>query len=340
MNNIQLRLLNPFTNTNIHGWQQIGHMLACSTTIQALEFNHGEIVILLDGYIFDLEELCKSYRGYHENKNDDHTMDNKMMILIEIYKSYGFDYLLHLLEGNYVLILLDQRARLDEATLYIVQDPSRTRPLYIDGSGFLISTTPGHGLTLYNNTDGLLYKRSYLVNQPWKKSQYHCKYFPIPKMPLINYDDILDDIFLIILKKIVYHGGEARTIINIRGVDDIESKLITKYLQEIKNVSILDIVVDNFPDPLFIKDEITKNDIDISNCRIFMSSGVMEIARNIKSITMSKMHFDHDFQKSLSDISNDELIPVIFEPFREQGMLVEFPCLHYSWLKVYMASIK
>lgn len=354
MNHIQIRLqggdeaVHGLTSSNKeHGdssWRQIGHMISCSTTIQAFDVDHGEITLLLDGRIFNLEELNRMYGRSATNAA---TAPNELdRILIDIYLSYGIDFLVHLLEGTYVMFLLDQRVTCDEALLYVVQDPTRTRPLYIDSTGFSLSTIAVPGYSLYTDLDGgLLYNRQYLVNHTWSKRKHHCRYFPIPRMNMLccanNLNSQLNDIFLHRLHQ--YIGAKSITedmitVIHVRLDRDMESTFINNLLQQVHDIKVVDIVCDRVPDPSVVLEEIQKHRSNLSPVRIFVSSGLMEIERSIhecyKESTMSAYY---ELQEVASKISTEVLIPTIVEPYRECGLDVEFPFLDYTWLKTYLS---
>ena len=48
-----------------------------------------------------------------------------------IYKTYGIEYLLQVMQGEFVMVIIDQRVELDEAKIYAVSESIGVIPLYL-----------------------------------------------------------------------------------------------------------------------------------------------------------------------------------------------------------------
>ena len=84
----------------------------------------GDIILICDGNIFNYEELCR-YTNTHPKTN------NNNEIIIHLYRRYGIEHTLQLLDGDYSFILLDNSNKGDYFKLYIAKDPFGTRTLYM-----------------------------------------------------------------------------------------------------------------------------------------------------------------------------------------------------------------
>lgn len=92
-------------------------------------FISDNISIIGYGKIYNEPELWKILNIPHyiniENKNN-----HSLRIIVELYKKYGFEDMLELIEGDYSFLLLDYNIHGDESWLYVVKDPFGIYPLY------------------------------------------------------------------------------------------------------------------------------------------------------------------------------------------------------------------
>lgn len=86
---------------------------------------YENIYIIGYGKIYNEPELWKILEK-GENNNKKHSLE----IIVELYKKYGFEDMLELIEGDYSFLLLDYNITGDESWLYIVKDPFGIYPLY------------------------------------------------------------------------------------------------------------------------------------------------------------------------------------------------------------------
>jgi hypothetical protein len=316
--------INSDNQTDIRYWSQIGNMLSVKTNIEPLKVGHGDIILYFLGTLF---------------RGDVNT-------IIDIYKEYGIEYLMKTLDGNYVFFLIDQQAIYDEARVYIVNDPMNSRPIYANKNGSIYSTIPLPGTSLQSRHQSLFYRRLYLVNQIWNRVEhYHPQYSLYSKPPLLTYpfieltrhmfDDIVNFYFSNNMEKWIKYGWKSDTkkkvIMCVIDETDTESFMIYDYLRSSTH-SDIDIVkaqtlCENIPD------------IETTQYRIFMSSGIIKMEKEIKRKATTVMQYDCEFHRVLTTWSAEYLLPLYYEPYQECGLTVEFPYMDYTWLSTYLSIL-
>jgi asparagine synthase (glutamine-hydrolysing) len=84
----------------------------------------GDIVLICDGNIFNSRHLF-NFTNMEPKTNSD------CEIIIHLYKKYGIEHTLHLLDGHFAFILLDNSVHSENFKMYVARDPYGVRPLYI-----------------------------------------------------------------------------------------------------------------------------------------------------------------------------------------------------------------
>ena len=92
------------------------------------EYENGEIVIFFVGSIYNTEKLLE-WLNIHNS--DSHRISSSPDIIVHIYKNYGFNYMMNVVDGVFSLILLDQRVNVPESKLYIMRDEVGLMPLFM-----------------------------------------------------------------------------------------------------------------------------------------------------------------------------------------------------------------
>lgn len=82
------------------------------------------IVLICNGEIYNHTEL-------YEMMNVEPTTDSDCEVIIHLYKQYGIEQALQMLDGVFAFCLLDMRMGSDVSKIYIARDPYGVRPLYI-----------------------------------------------------------------------------------------------------------------------------------------------------------------------------------------------------------------
>jgi len=84
---------------------------------------HNNISLICNGEIYNYRELYKSMKVIPETDSD-------CEVIIHLYKKYGIDQTLQMLDGVFAFILLDNRYETIPAKLYVARDPYGVRPLF------------------------------------------------------------------------------------------------------------------------------------------------------------------------------------------------------------------
>ena len=106
------------------------------TSNQPLIIN--DITLICNGEIFNYKEL-------YTMMSIEPTTDSDCEIIIHLYVKYGIEQTLHMLDGEFAFVLLDNRTNSQlQDSMYIARDPYGIRPLY-----YLKPTTPDHLLPIY-----------------------------------------------------------------------------------------------------------------------------------------------------------------------------------------------
>ena len=85
---------------------------------------NDDIILICNGEIYNYKELYSLMDIQPKTQSD-------CEVIIHLYKKYGIEHTLQLLDGVFSFILLDQRIYKNEARVYIARDPYGVRPLYI-----------------------------------------------------------------------------------------------------------------------------------------------------------------------------------------------------------------
>ena len=111
------------------GFEIMGIKACMKTTKESIKLYEGEITLIFDGYIHNLHTLRRNISWVDDDKNT-HGEQSQYSIIIDIYREFGIEYLLQVLDGTFTFVLLDQRLTMDDSKIYIVSDPMGVRPLY------------------------------------------------------------------------------------------------------------------------------------------------------------------------------------------------------------------
>ena len=85
---------------------------------------NGDIVLICNGEIYNCKELYKIMGVTSETDSD-------CEVILHLYKKYGIEQTLQLLDGVFSFVLLDYRLSLNNSKIYFARDPYGVRPLYI-----------------------------------------------------------------------------------------------------------------------------------------------------------------------------------------------------------------
>uniref|UniRef100_A0A6C0HTX8 Glutamine amidotransferase type-2 domain-containing protein n=1 Tax=viral metagenome TaxID=1070528 RepID=A0A6C0HTX8_9ZZZZ len=121
---------NPFTiylNAQFHVDEQhkispLGIKSYYHSTNEPIMLTDSDLMIFIHGRVFNLQQL---------NEDSEIKESDPCRVLCTIYKTYGIEYLLQVMQGEFVMVIIDQRVELDEAKIYAVSESMGIVPLYM-----------------------------------------------------------------------------------------------------------------------------------------------------------------------------------------------------------------
>jgi hypothetical protein len=154
---------NPFTiylNAQFHVDEQhkispLGIKSYYHSTNEPIMLTDSDLMIFIHGRVFNLQQL---------NEDSEIKESDPCRVLCTIYKTYGIEYLLQVMQGEFVMVIIDQRVELDEAKIYAVSESMGIVPLYMYMNNaassskeikYIISTQPdlyGYECSMYPGT--------------------------------------------------------------------------------------------------------------------------------------------------------------------------------------------
>lgn len=84
----------------------------------------GDLVLICNGEIYNYNKL-------YEKHNITPVTNSDCEVILHLYKLYGIEYTLSLLDGYYSFVLLDMSDISKEPDIYVARDPYGVRPLYV-----------------------------------------------------------------------------------------------------------------------------------------------------------------------------------------------------------------
>jgi asparagine synthase (glutamine-hydrolysing) len=90
---------------------------------QPLVSPDGNIIVAANGEIYNYKELYKSMNVRPKTDSD-------CEVIIHLYKKYGIEHTLQMLDGVFSFVLIDYRLENTESKIYVARDPYGVRPLY------------------------------------------------------------------------------------------------------------------------------------------------------------------------------------------------------------------
>lgn len=138
--------------------------------------------ITMIGYskIYNEQELWNTFDLVSESSSHN--------IVVELYKKYGFEDMMKLIEGDYSFLLLDYNLHGEESWLYVVRDPFGISPLYFyaNTSEYSFSFTPKENYHPFIAGHSHKFSHSHKVSSIWKpvdkpQSFYKSPFFSIYK---------------------------------------------------------------------------------------------------------------------------------------------------------------
>ena len=86
--------------------------------------NIGGVTLICNGEIYNYKEL-------YEEMGITPTTGSDCEVIIRMYKKYGFEYTVEMLDGVFALMILDESDMSSDPVIYVARDPFGVRPLYV-----------------------------------------------------------------------------------------------------------------------------------------------------------------------------------------------------------------
>jgi len=94
------------------------------TASSSQPMNIGGVTLICNGEIYNYKEL-------YEEMGITPTTGSDCEVIIRMYKKYGFEYTVEMLDGVFALMILDESDMSSDPVIYVARDPFGVRPLYV-----------------------------------------------------------------------------------------------------------------------------------------------------------------------------------------------------------------
>jgi asparagine synthase (glutamine-hydrolysing) len=85
---------------------------------------YNDVSLICNGEIYNYKELYKML-------GVEPTTDSDCEVIIHLYKKYGIEYTLQMLDGVFAFVLCDNKLSSEDSQIYVARDPYGVRPLYV-----------------------------------------------------------------------------------------------------------------------------------------------------------------------------------------------------------------
>jgi hypothetical protein len=401
----RLRTLFPSGESQPHSCEYdkqcvpIGIKAFMHSTREPICIHNNDLVLLLEGHIFNLDTLWNSYNNHRVSGSgnvDATTTTTKLGLLLNLYLTYGMDYLLQLLDGTFVMVLIDQRPQLNESNMYVVSDPMGARPLYtsthhVDQQSIYTFSTEKHpsiGGTLLPMGCYETYTLPHVTQTKWHRDPHMSKtnvhiYHALGRSGGMSTNYIANagetclqtkETQTNIRNMLQYHlecaidkrfdstNSTTKHVVCIaypESPDEVEFQVLCRILTKICQqrqmtfecrIPTTLVPEREGPEPAEFAKELVDSLTDPIHTRVFMPSILMSVETTIihrltswsnisqnKCVSHPSIQYDYELRNEIRNMAANHLLPNVFEPFKSQGILVEFPLLEASWIDVYLS---
>lgn len=370
----------------------IGIKAFMHSTREPTVIHNNDLVLLLEGTIFNLDALWNSYNSHRNTTSHISlatTETSKLGLLLKLYLTYGMEYLLQLLDGTFVMVLIDQRPQLNESNMYVVSDPMGARPLYTSTHyagqqciyTFSTEKHPSIGGTLLSMGCYETYTLPHVTQTKWHRDRHMSKpniqtYHTLGRSGgLTNNPSKEGPRECSIRTMLQYHlecaidkrfdGNCSHPTTHVvciaypESPDEVEYQVLCRILTQICQrrgmtleccIPTTTTITGDATEPKDFAKRLTDSLVDPATTRVFMPSILMSVEKTIiqrlsswsnisqnKCVSHPSIQYDYELRNEIRNMASTHLIPNVYEPFKSQGILVEFPLLEASWVDVYLS---
>ena len=378
-----------YLNTQFHIDEQnkispLGIKSYYHSTNEPIMFNDNDLIMFIHGRIFNLQQLDANPLRYVDRRSGedrrtrdvaevgearvveasdkDNSTDKAVKesdnisgdidvcrVLLTIYKTYGIEYLLQVMQGEFVMVIIDQRVELDEAKIYAVSESMGIIPLYIfydqvsnKDKLYIISTQPSEQSEFKQYTYPGTYAQFSLqriVHASWtfdSRMNLHTHY-AMPRitnyMRHINYDlpNVLNhQFYLSIWDRFKKDTTTTHVCCLYHELDGQPKETCTEYnilCNDLKKVC-------KKKNMIFSGEDISHP----STTRVFMVFGGCTTSYMRDNVSdKTNLQIDYELRDHLKTTVQTTLIPLYESFYQEHGIMLEFPWLNSEWLQLYLS---
>ena len=337
------------------------------STNEPIMLTDSDLMIFIHGRVFNLQQLNEDTSTDTDNVESG---DRDCHVLLTIYKTYGIEYLLQVMQGEFVMVIIDQRVELDEAKIYAVSESMGIIPLYVSygqKAESLQQLTSEFALQPEKFGQVSNKEKLYIIStQPSEQSEFeqytypgtyaqfslrrivHASWLFDPRMNIhtyysmsrltnymrhINYDlpNVLNhQFYLSICDRFNKDTTTTHVCCLYHGVFPKET--CTEY-----------IILCNYLKKVCKKKDIIfseENEYIISHpstTRVFMVLGGCITNYDEKTSEKTSLQIDYEFRNRLRTTVQNTLIPLYESFYQKHGIMLEFPWLNSEWLQLYLS---
>jgi hypothetical protein len=348
---------NPFTiylNAQFHVDEQhkispLGIKSYYHSTNEPIMLTDSDLMIFIHGRVFNLQQL---------NEDSEIKESDPCRVLFTIYKTYGIEHLLQVMQGEFVMVIIDQRVELDEAKIYAVSESMGIIPLYISycpeyskDRQYIISTTPlpegrlceVQSLSEYEQ---YTYPGTYaqfslrrIVHASWTFDPHMNlqTHYSMPRLTNyikhINYDlpNVLNHQFYLSISDRFQHDTTTTHVCCL--YDELDGKSKETCIEY--NILYNDLKKVCKKNNMFLVNEIP--DEYCETTRVFMVFGGCTTRMCDNNSNKTNLQIDYEIRDHLKTTVQTTLIPLYESFYQEHGIMLEFPWLNSEWLQLYLS---
>ena len=316
-----------------------------NSTNEPIMLTDNNLMIFIHGRVFNLQQLNEDIST--DTNNIDSEKSDTLHVLLTIYKTYGIEYLLQVMQGEFVMVIIDQRLELDEAKIYAVSESMGIIPLYISyypvsnkEKLYIISTQSSEQSEFKQYTYPGTYAQFSLrriVHASWlfdPRMNIHTHYSMsrlTNYMKHINYDlpNVLNHQFYLSIWD-RFNKDTATTHVCCLYHGDFPKETCTEY-----------IILCNDLKKVCKKNNIIFSGEDISHpstTRVFMVfGGCITSTDEYETSDKTNLQIDYELRNRLRTTVQTTLIPLYESFYQQHGIMLEFPWMNSEWLQLYLS---
>jgi len=219
-----------------------------NATTNKLTKKYGKNIQMKESAVEDYSGVVVSFQGYIYNYNEllnllnfDKSSISIHKIIIYLYKTYGIEYTIQLLDGVFSFILYDYDCLKEVSNVYVVRDAFGLIPLYEKRTNNTIefSSRRGKGIHEIKNGTYSVYQQTSKVLAEWELYSCNQIYYTLPPSTITGFMDIyywrmnLNDAMYETMEKILLSQlDESSSIVVLNGSSHLNifvENVIRKY---------------------------------------------------------------------------------------------------------------